>query len=394
MSPRMRNRAGFSLTELLVTLLIFSAVTASAFGFLLSNVRGMRQMSDRSDQIQTGRFSRDILRQEMRTAGTNVTEDQPMLVYASDSVFAFNADIISNRRDSSLFTGAIYVDPYASDDEAAAMALSSAQAIPGTSFTYPLADYAPIVGTTGEAETVIYRFAPDTASPDPDAYMLLRQVNAMPAEMVASGLRKVSGQPFFRYWYDPSRYDNTATSLTEIPTSWLPLAKTVAMRGIEPDTGTAVTTRIDQIRAVEVTYEATRASDGSPDEVRFMVPMPNTGADRQSRACGRPPLSPTAPNATWVADSLAVILTWSPAVDDGGGEQDAVRYVLFRRLNGSATWGNPLAGVSATAGAPGYRYKDSGVEVGSGLTYDYALAVQDCTPNVSGLAASAAVVVP
>lgn len=391
---RLGNRAGFTLTELLVTLVIFSAVTASAFGFLLSNARGFRHMANRSDQIQTGRFSRDILRQELRSAGTNVTEDQPMLVYASDSVFAFNADILSNRRDSSLFTGAIYVDPYASDDEASAMPLAYARQIPGTSFTYPLADYAAQAGITGEAETVIYRFMPDTVAVGTDIYMLVRQTNAMPDELVASGLRKVSGVPFFRYHYDPTRYNSTETSLAEIPSAWLPLAKTVALRGVEPDTGTAITTRIDQIRAVEVTYQTTRASDGAADIVRFMVPMPNTGADRQSRACGRVPITPTAPNANWVTDSLAVILTWNRAVDDGAGEEDAVRYVLFRRLNGAAQWGNPLAGVSATAGAPGYRYKDSGVDQGSGLTYQYALAVQDCTPNLSGLAASALVAVP
>lgn len=402
-TPRMRSagrtsvvraRRGLTLTELLVTLAVFTVVMASAFGFLLSQTRGFRSMASRSDQIQSARFGRDILRQELRTAGTNVTEDQPMIVYASDSVFAFNADVLTNRVDSAMFTGAIYVDTYASDAEASAMSSGAAITLPGTSFSYPLADYTRAAGTAGEAETVIFRFTRDTGSTDVNAKMLLRQVNGNAPEVVATGLRQVTGKPFFRFWYDPTRYNSTASTLDTVPRGWLPLAKTVALRGVTPDTGTATTTRIDQIRGVEVIYEAMRSNSSQREMVTYMVPMPNTAMDRQSRACGRTPIAPNAPGLQWRNDSLAVIVTWSRAVDDGAGESDAVRYVLWRKIAGAATWGVPIATVSTEGGSGGYRYKDGGVDRGLGRQYQYALAVQDCTPNLSTLANSGTVVVP
>jgi len=388
-------RRGSSLVELLVTMVIFSVVMASAFGFLLVQTRGYRTVSTRTEQVQNARFGHDILRQEIRTAGTNVADAQPLVVYASDSVFAFNSDLLTNLLDSMLFTGAIYVDPYATDAEASALTTDAPIVIPNSSFSYPLADYSSVLGTIGEAETVIFYFRPDEDSDDAHAYQLMRQVNGGTPELIANGLHRVgAGVPFFRYWYNPTRYDPNATNLQPVPAGWLPLAKTVASRGTPPDTGTATTTRIDQLRAVEVTYEAARRSDGTREVIQYRIPMPNLGADRAVRACGRPPLAPSAPSAVWNADSAAVILDWPNATDDGGGEDDTLRYVLWRRLAGATTWRTPIATVGAVAGTPLYQYRDGGVETGFNHQYQYVLAVQDCTPNLSTLSGVVGVNVP
>lgn len=391
---RHRRRSGVTLVEMLVTLSIFGVVGASAVGFLLAQTKGFRATSNRSEQIQNGRFGRDLLRQEIRTAGTHTTDFQPVIVFASDSVFAFNSDLLTNRVDSLKFTGALYTDLFATNAEAASFDVSQAGTIPGTTFSYPLANYATVAGTDGEAETIIFRFVHDTGSSNSEDYMLLRQVNAGPPEMIASGLRRAGSQSFFRYWYDPTRYSSTASDLDSVPRDWLPLAKTVALRGVTPDTGTAVTTRIDQIRTVEVAYESTRPNARGTEIVNYSIPLPNAAVDRQARACGRTPIAPSSPSATWNADSGAVFLTWPRAVDDGSGESDAVRYVIWRRHTGAATWGSPLASVSVTGASTTYQYKDGGVDTGFGRSYQYALAVQDCTPNLSGIAASSAVVVP
>ncbi|MEO7998112.1 MAG: prepilin-type N-terminal cleavage/methylation domain-containing protein [Gemmatimonadaceae bacterium] len=394
MKQLLRARRGVTLAELLVTLTIFGVVGTSAIGFLLAQTKGFRVISNRSEQIQNGRFGRDLLRQEIRTAGTNTTDYQPVVVYANDSVFAFNSDLTTNRVDSARFTGAIYTDPFATSAEVSSFDVGSARVIPGTSFTYPLANYSSVAGTSGDAETIIFRFVRDTGSTNSADFMLLRQVNAGAAEMIASGLRKVGSRPFFRFWYDPSRYNSALTDLDTVPRAWLPLAKTVALRGFTPDTGIAVTTRIDQIRAVEVAYEATRPKTSGNELVNYQVPLPNAAVDRQARGCGRTPITPSSPAAAWWVDSAAVILTWPRAADDGGGESDAVRYVLWRKITGASTWGAPLATLSVSGGSTTYRYKDGGVDPGFGHSYQYALAVQDCTPNLSAIAASGNVVVP
>ena len=105
-----------------------------------------------------------------------------------------------------------------------------------------------------------------------------------------------------------------------------------------------------------------------------------------------PPLLPPTPAVARRADSQAVQITLSRAADDGAGERDVVRYVLWRQAVGSTTWGEPINTVAATQ-AVSYVLRDQGFPTRPG-TYRYALAVQDCTPNVSGLAISAPVSVP
>jgi prepilin-type N-terminal cleavage/methylation domain-containing protein len=391
-----RTRRGFSLVELMIAMVVFGCIMTGAFTFLLAQSKGFRALALKSAKIQNGRFGRDIMRTEIRTAGTNVTDEQPVLVYASDSVFAFNSDITTNRLDSAEFTGAVYVDTYASNAEVESMNLANAAAIPGSSpaFVYPLRNYTRITGTDGEAEMVTFRFTRDTTSTDPLDIMLVRQVNNFPREIIATGLRKSPAAPLFRYWYDPTKYDAALTALDTVPRAWMPLAKTAPQRGITPDTGTAPSARIDAVRAVEVTYEATLPTKGTRNTIRYIVPMPNTAVGRQARACGRVPIAPSAPSPQWRGDSLAVMVSWPKATDDGAGETDAVRYVLWRRLNGASEWGDPLATISVVSGTSTYYYKDGGVTRGGHTKYQYALAVQDCTPNLSSLAGSGMVNVP
>lgn len=388
------RRRGYTLAELMVAMGLFGVVTSVGVAFLLRQSAGMRALALRSAQVQRARVARDVLRQELRTAGTQVLETQPLLVLANDSTFAFNADLLTNRADGAQFTGAVYVDPYASGAEAQALRPSQRIAVPGSNpvVTYPLGDYTQVAGTPGDAELVIFRFVTDTAVPGGAEFALLRQVNGEPAQVVATGLRRAGTTPFFRYWHDPTRTGSTLTALDTVPRGWLPLAKTVAQRGVAPDTGTAVSTRIDAVRAVEVTYETMAPRNGRRDVVRFTVPLPNTAMPRQSRACGRPPTAPAGLAGGWNADSGAVLLSWGKATDDGASEQDAVRYVLWRRLAGATVWPEPLATIGAVAGTTLYRHSDASVE--RGASYQYAVAVQDCTPNLSGLATSATVPVP
>ncbi len=391
-------RPGFTLAELMIAMAVFSVVIASATGFLVAQSKAFRILANKAAAVQNGRFGRDVLRQEIRTAGTNVTEEQPAAVYASDSAFAFNADLTTNRRDSIRYTSAVYVDPYATDAEVTAITTSTPVTVPGSSpaFTYPLANYSQNAQMfiNSDAEFVSYRFAKDTTTGAPaNTYVLYRQVNSKAPEIVASGISRSQTKPFFRFWYDPSKFGSATPNLDTVPRAWLPLAKTVAKRGVTPDTGIATTTRIDALRAVEVTYEVTPPQGGNRQVVRYMIPMPNLANPRQSRACGRTPVTPQTPTATWNVDSNAVMLTWARATDDGSGEKDAIRYVIWRQLNGAASWGSPISTVGVAASGS-YAYKDASVVKGASTVYKYAIALQDCTPNLSGIALSSTVTVP
>ncbi len=396
-SPRLARRHGFTLAELLIAMAVFGVVIASATGFLVAQSKAFRSLANKAADVQNGRFGRDVLRQELRTAGTNVMEEQPAAVFANDSAFAFNTDLTTNRQDSVRYTGAVYVDPYATDAEVSALTVDRAITIPGSSpaFVYPQQSYSQssVIFINSDAELVSFLFAPDTTTGASGTYVLYRQVNNNVREVVATGLRKSRTNPFFRYWYDASKFGATSPNVDTVPRSWLPLSKSAAKRGVTPDTGTAVSMRIDALRAVEVNYEVTPARGTTREVVRYMVPMPNLANARQARACGRTPVTPTTPAVQWRSDSNAVMVTWARATDDGNAEKDAIRYVLWRQLNGPTSWGDPITTVGVVASGT-YAYKDASVDRGTSKSYKYAVAVQDCTPNLSGLAISSAVTVP
>lgn len=390
-----RARRGLTLIELLISVVLFGVVITGALSFVVAQGRGLRLLSDRSQAVQNGRFGRDLLRQELRVAGTNVTDEQPIVVLANDSAFAFNADLTTNRKDSVALTGAVYVDPYAPIGDVTALTLDGAGAVRGSrpALTYPLQSYSQVTTAfvNGDAELIQFWFAPDSSDGN-RTYALWRQVNRSAPELVATGLTRNQGRPFLRYYYDQSIYNTSLTGLDTVPRTWLPLTKAVARRGVDTDTGTAPSRRIDALRAVEVQYEATPPKGADREVVRWMVPLPNVANARQSRACGRPPVLPSAPSVTWRSDSQFVQLTINRATDDGGGEKDIIRYVLWRQAVGAATWGDPITTVAGTQSAT-YTVRDAGVPTRPG-SYRYAIAVQDCTPNLSGLAISGLVNVP
>jgi hypothetical protein len=122
-----------------------------------------------------------------------------------------------------------------------------------------------------------------------------------------------------------------------------------------------------------------------------MVPMPNTAKPRLRRICGRPPIFGQGVTATYSAlPTPGVTLSFGAATDQSGGERDAVRYVIWRREVGVPDWGDPhlTLGPNGTS----YAVRDNGVV--SGRQYEYQVAVQDCTPNVSAPSVSNSVVIP
>jgi prepilin-type N-terminal cleavage/methylation domain-containing protein len=392
MSPRsiahvLVDRRGLTLIELLIALVIFSAVMAGSLSFIRSETRGLLRGTDRMNALQNLQYAADLIQDEVRVAGAGVLDQQPFIVYAGPNMFAFNADYASNVQ-SDVF--AVYVDPDAPTGSVTALSTATRITLPGTTFGYPDTSYLAAGGQNSPAETIILFFTPDSTTPRTDDFLLMRQVNNQQPELVARNLLR-TGAAFFSY-YRVTSPPGGSVGIDSVPASQLPWSHTVRIHLAPTDTGPAA--RVDSIRAVLVTMTATNGATGAAERRRSLsrlVRMPNAGLAQLS-TCGDEPILGAALTAslTMVNGAPAVALTWSPATDESGGERDVIRYVLWRRHPGDPDWGDPY--LSIPAGNPTYAYQDAAVVPGE--QYEYALAAQDCTPSLSTLATSAAVPIP
>jgi hypothetical protein len=152
---------------------------------------------------------------------------------------------------------------------------------------------------------------------------------------------------------------------------------------------------VDSIRAVRVTVAATNGKEGDLERISRLtriIRMPNMGFD-MLEICGSPPILGSGLTATLgqaATGEPIVTLTWAKATDEAAGENDIVRYVIWRREPGITEWEEPY--LSIPAGEASYTYNDA--DLVPGKTYRYALATQDCTPTLSPLTASGNVTIP
>jgi len=395
----MTNRRGMTLIEMLIAITVFSVVLGSALGFISRQSRALDQNSTDMGMLQNLSFAGTLLEQEIRTTGSNVPFKQPTVLYAGASTFIFNSDYASNT--DSLYT--VYYNPGLPTGQVNALLASQRFALPGTSpaFMYPDSSYFAEgqPGVNSSAETIAWFFQLDAATPAPDDYLLLRQVNDQAPEVVIRNVIQTPGRNFFRYHY--KRIPSTGTSratLDTVPASWMPVRHSWAIHGSAADT--AASARADSLAVVEASFTVTNGLTGTQlrsRSINFMVPMPNVGTKKVT-SCGDIPILGTTVNATWVIDNLAsppdttMVLTWNPAVDEVGGETDVRTYVIWRRNVGEPTWGDPIASVPAGAVSPSFA-DETAVPL-SIPGYEYALAAQDCTPSLSTTTTVTAPLVP
>jgi prepilin-type N-terminal cleavage/methylation domain-containing protein len=383
-----RDARGMTLVEMLIALVVFSIVLASALTFLGRQGTAFRLGSERMDVLQNLRFAATTLSNDLRTAGSNVPDQQPQLVYAGASVLAFNGDYATNVASDAW---AVYHD--ADAPTGAVTALRSAQKItlPGTTFQYPNVDYT-YQAANSPAELLIFYFTPDATTARTDDYILYRQVNNQAPAMVARDLLQTPGVPFFQY-YRLRTPNNAPAFIALVPNGELPLTHSVNFHMSPADTGPA--SRIDSLRGVQISFTATNGLTGARERrgaLTRLVRFPNAGFATR-RTCGDEPILGAALGAApfvLASGDPAIRLTWNAAVDEIGGERDVVRYVLWRRLLGEVGWGDPYR--SIPAGSANYTWDDESVVTGQ--AYEYALAAQDCTPSQSTMALAGPVVAP
>ncbi|HXI20659.1 MAG TPA: prepilin-type N-terminal cleavage/methylation domain-containing protein [Gemmatimonadales bacterium] len=395
----MRNRRGLTLIEMLIAIVVFSIVMASTLGFLSKQGKGLDKNTVDMGMLQNLSFAGTLLEQEIRLAGANVPFPQPAVVYAGTKSLVFNADYASNV--DSFYT--VYYNPGLPAGQVDALRNTQRFALSGTSPAYMYPDsnyYASGGGTTNSpAETITWFFTPDTSTADPADYALMRQVNNAAPETVIRNVLPTPGRNFFRYYYRhiPAAGTSAAT-LDTVPSSWMPVIHSRAIHGEAGDTGQYA--RADSLAMVEVAFTVSNGLTGAAQRTRsisYMVPMPNL-AVKKVTSCGDAPILGTGVNANWVINTLTsppdttMILTWSRAVDEVGGESDVRAYVIWRRPVGTTTWPDPIATVAAGPTSPSYA--DETAVPGYLPGYEYGLAAQDCTPSLSAMTTTIAPIVP
>lgn len=377
----MTRRPGFSLAELIIALGMFSALLVSSLGFYRQQARAFNSGNERMTLMQNLRYGVDALEQNLRTAGIAVPARQPVVVYAGERVFSFNADYAANSQ-ADLY--AVYRENELADSMVNALTPDRKITLPGTSFAYPDSAYSD-GGGNSQAETITFFFALDNTTARLNDYALFRQVNDGTAEVIARHLLPTD-RPFFSYYLvEP---DASGSPVSQVPASYIPAAHTVPLHGTPADTG--IVAAADSIRAVRVSYAASNGLEGERETVREitrLIRLPNAGIATE-RTCGNKPLLGTALVAGGVKETETtpghVSLSWGSAIDEKTGERDVLRYVIWRRPHSTKWFGDPL--VSIPAGADSYSYQDFTATVAQ--KYVYAVAAQDCTPQYSSLAVS------
>ena len=390
MTMRSPNHRGVTLVELLVALIVFAVVTGTAMQFLNTQSSAVRIGNDRMGEVQNLQFGLGMLDQQLRTAGANVPDKQPYLVYAGPDVIAINADYESNVAGDPY---AVYVNTDAPTGTVTAMTLAQQITIPNTAFVYPKVSYI-TAGVNSPAETIIFYFAKDTSTSRTDDYALYRQVNNDPPEVVSHNILATAGTPFFQYTRAVTDASGQVT-IASVPAAALPLIHTVALHGDAADTGSA--SIIDSIRAVQITMTVTDGNTGAKEHRRQLsrlVTLPNAGLPVR-QTCGDAPIlgvGLTANEQTLPSGDKAVQLQWNAATDETSGEKDVIRYVIWRKLSTDTGFADPY--LSIPAGAAPYSYTDAAVDTGQ--TYVYMLKAQDCSPSLSttGAVSSAVTVAP
>jgi prepilin-type N-terminal cleavage/methylation domain-containing protein len=380
MSARSR---GFTLVEVLITIVVLAGVFASTVTFLRSQNQSFLDTSRRLDALQNARFALSQVERELRTLGAGVPGQQPMLVYGNTTVIAFNTDYVEN--DSSSFRWATYYNPNVTDLASQAWLLANAAVIPNSSYSYPPATYTLGNGGVSPAETHIFWLAPDSSTTRTDDYILWQRINNGEREVVSRNLLQMGSKPFFEYFL-ARRLTTGADTLLITPSALLPLIRRPLTSGMTA-TDTANAVRPDSIQSVRVNFRVTNGLTGADERIRdvsTVVAVPNNGLILGS-VCGRTPFPVASFGVTPDVNpgSGRVDLAWNASPDQEGGEVDVRQYVIYRRVAGATLWEDPVMNLARNPGVTSYAVSIGGHV--SGTTYDFAVAAQDCTPATSTL---------
>lgn len=375
-------RAGFTTLELLVAMSVTLVIIAVAAPLYRAQTKAVNSTAGRTDATRSASFGVDAIDQDLRNTGVGVFDGQPLIVRGANNALSFNANMVTARTNDLV---AVFYDPDADSTALGALTPSTSVTLPNSSSTYPAATY------VSNAETISYYVRADTgASPlaDGQKVILYRRVNRMPEEIIARNVIQTTNVPIFRYYKR-----SLSGVLTEYSAGSMPLYHSVPKHATAADTGSAAA--VDSVAVVRVSMIAMyRDPRGSTtlDTVQRNIRIANSGLLQRAQ-CGELPITPGQPvlSIVLIGGLNSVKLVWAASTDELTGERDVEMYAVYRRVNGSVDWGEPLTNVPG-AGVASLQYTDN--TVSPATTYQYAVSALDCTPAPSALTAPSTITVP
>ncbi len=373
MAPR--PRAGFTLIEMMMAILLTMLVFAVTIPFFRMQTNAVDTGAGRLDAMQNARFAQNAIDRELRLAG-GVT-GQPVIVQADKFAVTFNVDLVSRVLNDPNST---YYDPSADSLATDSWAPARKKALPVVSKQYPLQYYNDGSGVQRPAETISYFVGVDPTAGRSDLFILYRRVNDRDSTVVARNIWiPTDTNYFFRYYRTDTVGVISMIAMNTLPKYW--------------DDATHI---LDSVRVVEMRiaglYRDVKKAKDVIRTVYHKTRLYNAGMLRLS-TCGAAPLGPQATTAvrdtsvTGVTTDIHV--TFTNSLEETAGELDVATYLIMRRLSSGTDW--EVLGNMVANGSTSYTFLDTSFKTGSWV---YGVVAQDCSPTNSTITAASAVTIP
>ncbi|HEX7545319.1 MAG TPA: prepilin-type N-terminal cleavage/methylation domain-containing protein, partial [Gemmatimonadaceae bacterium] len=182
-SRRGGNRAGFTLIEMMMAILLTGMVFAITIPFFRSQTKALDGGAGRLDAQQNAMFALSAIDREVRLAGG--ATGQPIIVQAAPFAITFNVDLVTNLAND---PDATYYNPDADTLAVESWSPTRAKLLPTSAVTYPTTVYYDGNGSISHAETISYFLYRDATTGRNDLYTLFRRVNDRDSTIIAKNM--------------------------------------------------------------------------------------------------------------------------------------------------------------------------------------------------------------
>ena len=379
-NPRVTARAGFTLIEMMMAVLLTMLVFAITIPFFRNQTRALDGGAGRLDASQNAHYAQSAIDRELRLAGG--APGQPVIVQAAPFAVTFNVDLVTTVTND---PDATYYNPAADPLSVDSWLPAASKKLPTSTVVYPTVEYFDGNGFQSHAETISYFLYLDASSGRNDLYTLFRRVNDRDSTVVAHNMWIPTDT---NYFFQYSRTNNTG-NIVAIPPASLPIYWNTAG-------GWADSVRLVQMRIAGLYRDVQKQKDITRT-VYHSTRLLNAGMLKLN-ICGVAPQPAGTVTATqldnlgnpWVSGPISEVrVVFNASTEEAGGEKDVASYVIERTIQGTSNW--QVLGNLVAHGYASYTYDDFTFQTGNWV---YGVVAVDCSPSFSPVSQSAAVTNP